>query len=75
MGTNYMAMINIANEKYRKIIEYVYQLKNDVESNHDKLIKLIDSIHEDEIYLIVSLCESERINIKPELSIPDFMKR
>lgn len=78
METNHIAMINTANEKYRKILEYVYRLKitnNCTGSEYDKIIKLIDSIHEDEIYLIVRLCESERMSMKPELSIPDFMKK
>lgn len=75
MGTNYKTMIGIADEKYQKIVDYIHQLKNGSEIEYDKILKLLTSIHEDEIYLIVSLYELERMNFKPELSVPDFMKK
>lgn len=74
MMTNYMAMLETANEKYRKIVEYLYQMKNGSNLEYDKVFKLIKSIHEDEVSLIVSLYEAERMNFRPEVSIPSFMK-
>lgn len=73
METNFMAMVGTADEKYRKLVDYICQLKNGSDVEFDKIFKLTQSIHEDEISLIVSLYEAERMNFKPELQIPSFM--
>lgn len=73
METNFMAMVGTADEKYRKLVDYICQLKNGKDIDFDRIFKLTQSIHEDEISLIVSLYEAERMNFKPELQIPIFM--
>lgn len=77
MGNNYLAMVETADEKYTKLVEYIQKLKNGSEVNYDKIFGLMKSIHKDEIMLIVSLYEAEEyINRKKEeLKIPSFMNR
>lgn len=77
MGNNYLAMVETADEKYTKLVEYIQRLKNRSEVDYDKIFGLMKSIHKDEMTLIVSLYEAEEyINRKKEeLKIPSFMNR
>lgn len=77
MGNNYLAMVETADEKYTKLVEYIQRLKNGSEVDYDKIFGLMKSIHKDEMTLIVSLYEAEEyINRKKEeLKIPSFMNR
>lgn len=75
METNFKAMVSMVDDKYRKLIEHLCQLKNGTETDYDKIFKLAQSIHEDEISLIVSLYESERMHFKPEIQLPSFMSK
>lgn len=78
METMYKAMIGAANDKYSKVIEYIYELKSGKTIDYEKLIKLINSNHNDEIELIVNLCNLNRVikelTTRTELEVPSFMK-
>lgn len=75
MESKFMAMIGAADNKYAKLVDYICQLKNGSEVEFDKIFKLLQSVHEDEISLIVRLYETELINYRPELQIPSFMSK
>ncbi len=75
METNFKAMVSMADDKYRRLVEYLCQVKNGSEVEYDKVFKLAQSIHEDEISLIVSLYDTERMNFKPEIQLLSFMSK
>lgn len=74
MEMNFMAMVGAADDKYRKLVDYICKLKNGSEVDFEKVFKLVQSIHEDEISLIVNFYEAEKMNFKPEIQIPSFME-
>lgn len=76
MNTNLDMNIALANEKYRRLMEYICKAKNGNEVDFDKVLTLVKSIHNDEIALIVALDNREKEE-KPEkgIDIPRFMFR
>lgn len=74
MNTNLDMNIALANEKYRRLMDYICQAKNGNEVDFDKVLTLVKSIHNDEIALIVALDNREKEE-KPEkgIDIPRFM--
>lgn len=77
MEVNYLAMVETADDKYTRLVEYIQKLRNGSEVDYDKIFGLMKSIHKDEIALIVNLYEAEQYikRSKEELQIPSFMKK
>lgn len=78
MVDKFNLMLGTANDKYAKLIDSVYQAKEDgSKENFDRVFKLIHSIYNDEIELIARLCESEKKEqvepIKKEIQVFGFM--
>lgn len=60
MGINFQAMVETADDKYTKLVDMVCQLKNGSDVDYDRILNLINSIHNDEMELIVRMCEIEK---------------
>lgn len=80
MVDKFNLMVSTANEKYAKVIDSVFQAKEDgSKENFDRIFKLIHSIYNDEIELIAKLCEAEKKEekepIKKEIQVFGFMVR
>lgn len=73
MEVKFAAMIGTADDKYTRLVDYICQMKNKSDVDYDKIFKLIKSIHEDEIAIIMRLYEAELMTYKPELQLPSFM--
>lgn len=75
MRSNFHAMIETANDKYMKLVDVICQMKNGSDVNFDRVFNLVNSIHNDEIELIVRMCENEkRGNSKQDIQIIGFME-
>lgn len=66
MRTEFNAMMETANDKYIKLIDAIYRLKNGSEIDFEKLSNLVNSIYNDELELIVMLDEIERNRIQSQ---------
>lgn len=69
MRTEFNAMMETANDKYIKLIDAIYRLKNGSEVDFEKLSNLVNSIYNDELELIVMLDEIERNRIQSQKSL------
>lgn len=49
MRTEFNAMMETANDKYIKLIDAIYRLKNGSEVDFEKLSNLVNSIYNDEL--------------------------
>lgn len=78
MRSNFQAMVETANDKYMKLIDAVCQIRNGSNDNFDRVLNMINSIHNDEIELIIRMSDIDRenrINSQKEIQILDFMKK
>jgi hypothetical protein len=77
MRTEFNAMMETANDKYIKLIDAIYRLKNGSEVDFEKLSNLVNSIYHDELELIVMLddIERNRIQSKKGPQIFNFMMK
>ena len=75
MDTKFCAMIDVAEDKYFKLVDSICRLRDNSEGDFENILKLINSIHRDEIDLIVKLrdIEIEKNNPNKEIKIPSFM--
>lgn len=60
MELKFQAMIETADDKYTKLVNMICQLKSGSNENFDVILNLINSIHKDEMELIVRMCEIEK---------------
>ncbi len=67
------AIVTTVDNKYRQLIDSICRIKNGLEVDYDKVFNLAESIHEDEMSLVINLFELEKNFYKPELKIPSFM--
>lgn len=72
MRTEFNAMMETANDKYIKLIDAIYRLKNGSEVDFEKLSNLVNSIYNDELELIVMLDEIERNRIQSQKGTADI---
>lgn len=77
METKFCAMIEMAEDKHFKLLDSICQLKEGTEVNFEEVLRLINSIHKDEIDLIVKLrdCEKKLNNSGKDIQIMDFMRK
>lgn len=68
MRTEFNAMMETANDKYIKLIDAIYRLKNGSEVDFEKLSNLVNSIYNDEI-------ERNRIQSQKGPQIFNFMMK
>ena len=77
MKTNYKAMLRTANDKYAKLLDAIYQMKNGQSINYDQTISLIHSMYNDELELIFEVCTSDTednvTDSNKVIQIPSFM--
>lgn len=77
METKFYAMVEMAEDKHFKLLDNICQLKEGNDINFEEILRLINSIHKDEIDLIVRLrdCERKLNNSGKDIQIMDFMRR
>lgn len=74
------AMLRTANSKYSALLDTLYGQKAESESDgdYDKAIRLVHSMHNDQIELLAQLSEAEKENERKEmegLQIVSFVNR
>lgn len=66
--TNFNVMMATASEKYTKLIDAAYKMKNGSDIDFEKFIKLIHSVYMDQSDLIFKLCcEDAKKETKTEI--------
>ncbi len=73
--TKYEVLMKTATDKYAKLVDAAYKLRDGAEVDCEKLVSLVHSIYMDEANLIFELCcqEEQHREEKQELQIPVFM--